>query len=145
MARAAAIRPRGLTSMPLAAHAAGIAATPVTVRAAAIALRAAMSTDMRVWLDDERPAPEGWTRVLWPDEAIILLKTGTVTEISLDHDLGDDARGTGYDVVLWLEEQVATTAFMPPVITVHSANPSARERMELGIAAIARLVNNRLQ
>lgn len=28
------------------------------------------------------------------------LKTEMVTEISLDHDLEDDDRGTGYDVIL---------------------------------------------
>ena len=71
---------------------------------------------MRVYLDDEREIPEGWVRVYWPNEAIELLKTGEVVEISLDHDLGDDERGTGYDVVLWIEEAVATTGFEPPVI-----------------------------
>jgi hypothetical protein len=49
---------------------------------------------MKVFLDDERVAPERWTRVYWPKEAIRLLESGTVEEISLDHDLGDDARGT---------------------------------------------------
>ncbi|WP_407829907.1 cyclic-phosphate processing receiver domain-containing protein [Vibrio vulnificus] len=43
-----------------------------------------------------------------------LLKQGTVTEISLDHDLGDDEHSTGYDVVLWIEEAVATQGFQPP-------------------------------
>ncbi|HHQ4547340.1 MULTISPECIES: cyclic-phosphate processing receiver domain-containing protein [Aeromonas] len=33
---------------------------------------------------------------------IAWLETETVTEISLDHDLGDDDRGTGYDVILWI-------------------------------------------
>lgn len=61
---------------------------------------------MKVYLDDERQAPEGWYRVYWPEEAIALLNKGDVTEISLDHDLGDDAHGTGYDVVLWIEEAV---------------------------------------
>lgn len=59
---------------------------------------------MKVYLDDERQAPEGWIRVYWPDEAIELLKKGNVTKISLDHDLGDDDKGTGYDVILWLEK-----------------------------------------
>jgi hypothetical protein len=27
---------------------------------------------MRVYLDDERPAPEGWVRVYWPEEAVAL-------------------------------------------------------------------------
>ncbi|WP_349291695.1 cyclic-phosphate processing receiver domain-containing protein, partial [Achromobacter sp. Marseille-Q0513] len=43
---------------------------------------------MKVFLDDERLMPEGWHRVYWPEEAIGLLETGTVEEISLDHDLG---------------------------------------------------------
>lgn len=74
---------------------------------------------MKVYLDDERATPEGWTRVY----------------------LGDDARGTGYDVVLWVEEQVAVHGFVPPTIVVHSANVSARAKMENGIRAIANIHN----
>lgn len=94
---------------------------------------------MRVFLDDERSAPAGWVQVRWPEEAIRLLETGDVCEISLDHDLGDDAHGTGYDVVLWIEEAVAQRHFRPPVIHVHSANPAARIRMQAGIEAIGRM------
>lgn len=95
---------------------------------------------MKIYLDDERETPEGWTRVSWPSEAIELLEAGGVAEISLDHDLGDDERGTGYDVVLWIEEAVATRGFEPPKMRVHSANSSARQKMEMGIASIERLV-----
>ncbi|MEO1037476.1 MAG: cyclic-phosphate processing receiver domain-containing protein [Pseudomonadota bacterium] len=91
---------------------------------------------MKVYLDDERIAPEGWLQVRWPDEAIELLKSGGVTEISLDHDLGDDNRGTGYDVVLWLEEAVITQQFRPPKIHIHTANSAARDRMEAAVASI---------
>jgi hypothetical protein len=93
--------------------------------------------NMRVYLDDERQTPDGWVRVYWPNEAIELLEQGCVSEISLDHDLGDDDRGTGYDVITWIEEAVVVRGFSPPIIRVHSANPAARTRMELGIAAIA--------
>ncbi len=93
---------------------------------------------MKVYLDDVRQTPSGWVRVYWPDEAIELLKTGNVEQISLDHDLGDDERGTGYDVVLWIEEAVVTQNFTPPQIFVHSANISARKKMELGIESIMR-------
>ncbi|UXH79991.1 cyclic-phosphate processing receiver domain-containing protein [Roseateles amylovorans] len=61
---------------------------------------------------------------------------------SLDHDLGDDQRGTGYDVVLWIEEEVALNGFDPPRIKVHSANSSARAKMEAGIRSIERLMAN---
>jgi hypothetical protein len=97
---------------------------------------------VKLYLDDERPAPPGWHLVRWPDEVIALLETGTVTDLSLDHDLGDDARGTGYDVVVWIEETVATRGFTPPALTVHSANTAARARMAAGIASIARLIDN---
>lgn len=80
----------------------------------------------------------------WPEEAIAILKTGVVTHISLDHDLGDDVRGTGYDVILWIEEAVVTSNFVPPVILVHSANASARIKMILGVESIKRLYARRL-
>lgn len=54
----------------------------------------------------------------WPDEAIALLQTEQVTEISLDHDLGDDARGTGYGVVLWIEEALRLRGFVLPRMQV---------------------------
>lgn len=95
---------------------------------------------MKVYLDDEREAPEGWVRVRWPEGAIELLKTGQVTDLSLDHDLGDDERGTGYDVVLWIEEAVATGGLVTPRIAVHSANASARAKMEAGVERIRRFV-----
>lgn len=91
---------------------------------------------MKVYLDDERQTPEGWERVYWPDEVITLLEKGVVTELSLDHDLGDDDRGTGYDVVLWVEEAVIVNGFVPPKMKVHSANSSARLKMEAGIQSI---------
>ena len=99
--------------------------------------------EMKVYLDDERTTPEDAVRAYWPDEAIELLKSGDVTEISLDHDLGDDDRGTGYDVVLWIEEQVALHGFVPPAMKVHSANVSARTKMENGIRAIEEMVRKR--
>lgn len=94
---------------------------------------------MKVYLDDLRPTPEGWVRVYWPDEAIEILKTGKVEVISLDHDLGNDERGTGNDVVLWIEEAVVTQGFIAPQIKVHSANSSARLKMEAGIRSINKL------
>jgi len=99
---------------------------------------------MKVYLDDERTTPDGWVRVYWPDEVIKLLKTREVTEVSLDRDLGDDDRGTGYDVVLWIEEQVALHGFVPPMMSVHSANVSARNKMEAGIRAIMGQANRRV-
>ncbi|WP_328514655.1 cyclic-phosphate processing receiver domain-containing protein [Ralstonia solanacearum] len=56
--------------------------------------------------------------------------------------MGDDAHGTGYDVILWIEEAVALRGFNPPKITIHSANASAAEKMLAGVRAIERLAGH---
>lgn len=91
---------------------------------------------MKVYLDDERNTPPGWVRCYWPHELINYLKGGKVNELSLDHDLGDDEKGTGYDVLLWIEEQVFLNDFIPPKMMVHSANASARVKMQAAIKKI---------
>jgi hypothetical protein len=95
---------------------------------------------MKVFLDDERPTPDGWWGVYTPEQAIAMLDSGMVSHISLDHDLGDDKLiGTGYDVILWMEEQVVSGEFKPPYILIHTANPSARLKMEAGRSQIRKL------
>jgi len=98
---------------------------------------------MKVFLDDIRTAPQGWKLVKWPQEAISLLMTGSVTDLSLDHDLGNDKKGTRYDVITWLEKAVSDYGIIPPKIKVHSANIAARKRMEQGITSIERLYRMR--
>jgi len=64
--------------------------------------------------------------------------------MSLDHDLGlsdGEREMTGYDVLVWIEQQVVLEDFTPPIIHVHSSNPAARQRMIAAIAAIERLHN----
>lgn len=70
---------------------------------------------MKVFFDDCRPMPAG--------EAIELLKTGKVTVISLDHDLGDEKIvGSGYLVACFIE-QMAYFGQMPRLDWhIHSAN-----------------------
>jgi hypothetical protein len=97
---------------------------------------------MKLYLDDERATPEGWERVYTAPEAIAMLETGKVTHLSLDHDLGLPEAGTGYDVCLWVEQRIFTqdfcmdNPFVPPVMTVHSANPVGRKNMECAIQMI---------
>ena len=98
---------------------------------------------MKVFLDDQRPAPEGWVRAYWPSEVIALLQTGEVTDLSLDHDLGDDLRGTGYDVLTWLEEAAFARTLPIPNITIHSANAAARQRMVAAVRSIQRFLTDK--
>lgn len=95
---------------------------------------------MKIYLDDVRPAPEGWVLTKTAPETIKLLYTGGVTHLSLDHDLGEESGvGNGYDVLLWIEDAVESFQFLPPVIDVHSSNSGARPKMEAAIRSIQKL------
>ena len=100
---------------------------------------------MKIWLDDERPIPNGWLGVKTPEMCIAIIEIAfhngeTVEILSLDHDLGlidpDTLQErTGYDVLLWLEKY---PKMMPKEVRIHSANPVAQRRMNLALDAIKR-------
>lgn len=105
---------------------------------------------MNVYLDDVRQPPIGWVLVRTLAEAKLILSSGHVERLSLDHDLGWceqcslDTRvlgyatvigscehvGTGYDLVCWMEETGNWPLQKP---TVHSANPVGAARMRQAI------------
>jgi hypothetical protein len=94
---------------------------------------------MRVYLDDERPLPADYdTYVSTADECIALLKTGKVTELSLDHDLGlygqDKTGKTGYDVAKWIEQAIYTGELKDlPRIRLHTQNPVGKQNMRAAL------------
>lgn len=105
---------------------------------------AASGDTSSVWLDDVRQPPVGWIWVRTPEDAIDLLKSGRVTVLSLDHDLGlatPDAERTGYDVLRWLEAEIGAGRwkFPLPELRIHSANPVGVARMRRAIETIERL------
>lgn len=61
---------------------------------------------MRVWLDDKRVMPDDFDiHVVSAFDAIGLIKTGKVTKIGLDHDLGDETFvGNGHMVSDFIED-----------------------------------------
>ncbi|MET4693603.1 cyclic-phosphate processing receiver domain-containing protein [Endozoicomonas lisbonensis] len=99
----------------------------------------------KLFLDDKLQAPEGWTRCYWPNQVISYLNAYVVTELSLDYDLGDHERGTGLDVLIWIEEQVTKSNFYPPKITVHSAPAQIKIEMIKMISKIENLKNINLE
>ena len=100
---------------------------------------------MRIFLDDTRPTPAGYVRAYWPEEVYALLQgKEVVEEISLDHDLGDDKHGTGYDVLTWIDAQVSLNYYVPPAIIIHSSNASGVQRMQTAAARIRRVVEANL-
>jgi hypothetical protein len=81
---------------------------------------------MKLWHDDIREAPDDtWTVARTNEAALLLLRTGEVTEASLDHDLGfaEDGRE--------LATAMAGQGLIPPVVNIHSWNPSGAEHMAL--------------
>lgn len=98
---------------------------------------------MKLYLDDERPTPDGWKRAYTAAEAIKELSWRNVTHLSLDHDLGPNTAGTGYTVCLWLEEMIGNDPTFPlPEIILHTANPVGRQNMQRVLDAIARRKQN---
>lgn len=90
---------------------------------------------MKLWLDDIRPAPEGWLWVKTAEDAIQVLETGLVTQASLDHDLGLVPgtlikRATGIKVTDFMAEY---DIWPSEGVNVHSANPVAAAAMRATI------------
>ena len=88
---------------------------------------------MKLWLDDQRPAPRGWVHARNYDEAVACIRQfgPQIVQVSLDHDLcpthtaGDYSDGrTGYDVLAFLLDQG-----LRPEIQFHTMNPEGLQRM----------------
>lgn len=122
-----------------------------------------MAAYVDLWLDDMRPAPEGWLWVKTCDEAKKWLEQGVVRRASLDHDLGacDECNfkkgiaGTLEEVqFMWLEQHnyqtmphcehfgtgyqlvcwMEETGHWPLVMpVVHSRNPVGKANMMAAI------------
>lgn len=89
---------------------------------------------MKLWVDDERVAPEGWHWAKTYEEAMRCIALYAVEAISLDHDLGDvrsltGREMTGYDVLLALTQNRIDGLQVPSDIRVHTANVPAGDRM----------------
>lgn len=95
---------------------------------------------MKLWIDDVRPAPAGYTECktvrlakefcmqhLFPGGKMI------ISEINLDHDAGDMAvHGGDYiELLNWLEEKQNTAGWkIFTVFRIHSMNPVGKQNME---------------
>lgn len=92
-----------------------------------------------VWLDDERPMPSGYDiHIKTAAEAIELIRSGAVSSISLDHDLGNAENGTGYEVAKFIEEGAFNGTVKPIEVRVHSANPVGASNMRKSIESAVR-------
>ena len=91
---------------------------------------------IKIWLDDERPAPPGWTHVKTPWDAIKLLEKGNVEEISLDNDLGLEIYmppNQGKHVANWIEQGAIEGTLAPMKVKIHTQNAVAKDQMRAAI------------
>lgn len=84
---------------------------------------------MKIWVDDVRPAPEGWEHIHSVNEAIgaIVLEYENIDVISLDHDAGDYGPPDYIKILDWVEEVYGSD--FKPAIKLHSANPVGIQNM----------------
>jgi hypothetical protein len=75
-----------------------------------------------LWLDDVRPAPDGWVHARSVNEAVAVLEAGGVAFASLDHDLGDFA-GDGGDGARLTDWMAFHDVWPSQGLRVHSSNP----------------------
>jgi hypothetical protein len=100
--------------------------------------------EMKIWLDDVRPAPSGWIHIETVEELIPFFEKNykKVSYMSLDHDLGDNIM-SGYDFITWLEQRIFTGKFKSiPDIKIHSANPVGKRKMLQGLNSMRRRLSN---
>jgi hypothetical protein len=105
-----------------------------------------MTPAQQLWIDDLRPAPEGWLWAKTPGEAIAILSSPDydIRIISFDHDLGLDDQGkamTSEPVVDWIELRAARGEGPRIEWAIHSMNPEGRRYLELGLLSCNRFWN----
>lgn len=88
---------------------------------------------MKLFVDDIRPAPEGWQLARTIGQAIRALSTGLVEEISLDHDIACKHPECFSDCILddfmAVAEYIALMPHRPKIIRIHTGNIGAGARM----------------
>lgn len=90
------------------------------------------NSGVKIWLDDLRPAPEGYVLIKSVNDAKQFIEHieasgGTIEMLDLDHDLGDYAEFGG-DAIKLLDYLVESERFYP--VKFHTANPVGRANME---------------
>lgn len=99
---------------------------------------------MKLWIDDVRPAPEGWKHAYTSEEALEMIRSNPAFEwISFDHDLGVDEHGEEDSVrhvinTLWVYGQESDK--LPRYASVHSDNYPGAQWIKGTLESISRHV-----
>jgi hypothetical protein len=94
---------------------------------------------MRIYIDDIRPAPEGWTQARTVTDAIRVIDmfSDKITDISFDHDISYSVEVAGTQRPFPSPENFTAVArFVEKIvrrdvkITIHTANPVGAKELE---------------
>lgn len=88
-------------------------------------------SETSLWVDDCKPAPEGFAVARNYDDALKMLRRFDYAELYLDHDLGE--RRTGYDLLM----QLISENRVPPRVECISWNPAGRKRIKAALENLA--------
>lgn len=78
---------------------------------------------MKIWLDDQRKAPDGYNKIVNNiEDAKELILNNEIELLSIDNDLGHNV-AEGFKLIDWIEEQLMYGKIGCFNIQVHSANP----------------------
>lgn len=86
-----------------------------------------MSDAIKLWLDDCRPAPAGWTLAITVAQALALLRTGRVTHVSLDYHL--TGREKGHEVATFIKEEAFAGRLPRLTWATHTSDPHGAAHM----------------
>ena len=86
----------------------------------------------KVWVDDERTPPtREWVWVQGYDSAIWAFLYFDMSEVSLDHDLGEeDPMKNGYQLLCYFEKRLLGDGLPIPYIRIHTMNGAVRQKMQ---------------
>ena len=90
---------------------------------------------MKIWVDDIRPAPEGWyqARSVNVAKEMIIANWENIEMLSIDYDSGDYNKfgGDYINILKWLEEEEHKTnkKIVTFPIRIHSMNPAGAQNM----------------
>ena len=105
---------------------------------------------MKIWIDDQiddkdtphRHVPQGWIGAKTALQACRYIKTGKVTDIDFDHDLGTDTNDRGGYIVALYIEKLAYNKMIPALQwRIHSANPVGRKNITQAMQSAERFWN----
>ena len=87
---------------------------------------------MKLYLDDLREPPAGWTKVTRPNEVTSHILQGEAEVIDLAYHLGNDRKYTGLTVLNWLQNEIGEGRIpvRVPKIMIHTEDQEARAIME---------------